>query len=178
MITSNLATITRIRVDFCDISPVKYNYPFMGNMFWSDIMSTVTFFGHRDTPKETEPTLRLTLTDLIENKNATVFYVGNHGNFDAMVRRQLEDLSKTYPIKYYVVLAYMPSKNDNPDEHSILPEGIETVPKRFAINYRNKWMLGKSDIVVTYVTRNFGGAWEFKQMAEKSQKKVLDLFHT
>ena len=73
-------------------------------------MATVTFFGHRDTPKETEPALRLTLIDLIENKNATVFYVGNHGNFDAMVRRQLEDLSKTYPIKYYVVLAYMPVK--------------------------------------------------------------------
>ncbi len=141
-------------------------------------MATVTFFGHRDTPKETEPVLRLTLIDLIENKNATVFYVGNHGNFDAMVRRQLEDLSKTYPIKYYVVLAYTPGKNAEPDEHSIFPEGIETVPRRFAINYRNKWMLGKSDIVVTYVTRPFGGAWEFKQMAEKSQKKVLDLFHT
>ena len=130
---------------------------------------TVTFFGHRDTPKETEPALRLTLIDLIENKNATVFYVGNHGNFDAMVRRQLEDLSKTYPIKYYVVLAYMPGKNDEPDEHSILPEGIEIVPRRFAINYRNKWMLNNSDIVVTYVTRNFGGAWKFKQIAEKAQ---------
>ncbi len=138
---------------------------------------TVTFFGHRDTPKETEPALRLTLIDLIENKNATVFYVGNHGNFDAMVRRQLEDLSKTYPIKYYVVLAYMPNKNDTPDEHSILPEGIETVPRRFAIKYRNKWMLGKSDIVVTYVTRPFGGAWEFKHMAVKNKKKVFELFH-
>ena len=136
---------------------------------------TCTFFGHRDTPKETEPTLRLTLIDLIENKNATVFYVGNHGNFDAMVRRQLEELSKTYPIKYYVVLAYMPGKNDKPDEHSILPEGIETVPRRFAINYRNKWMLNKSDIVVTYVNRNFGGAWEFKKLAENKQKTVLCL---
>ena len=124
---------------------------------------TVTFFGHRDTPKETEPALRLTLIDLIENKNATVFYVGNHGNFDAMVRRQLEDLSKTYPIKYYIVLAYMPGKNADPDEHSILPEGIETVPRRFAINYRNKWMLNKSDIVATCcVTCNFGGAWDLK----------------
>ena len=101
-----------------------------------------------------------------------MFYVGNHGNFDAMVRRQLEDLSKTYPIKYYVVLAYMPSKKDNPDEHSILPEGIETVPRRFAINHRNKWMLTKSDIVVTYVTRPVGGAWEFKQMAEKQKKTI------
>ena len=136
---------------------------------------TVTFFGHRDTPKETEPALRSTLIDLIENKNATVFYVGNHGNFDAMVRRQLEDLSKTYPIKYYVVLAYMPSKNDNPDEHSILPEGIETVPRRFAINYRNKWMLNKSDIVVTYVTRPIGGAWEFKQMVVGQNKYVVEV---
>ncbi len=136
---------------------------------------TVTFFGHRDTPKQIEPVLRLTLIDLIENKNATVFYVGNHGNFDAMVRRQLEDLSKTYPIKYYVVLAYMPGKNDTPDEHSILPEGIETVPRRFAINYRNKWMINRADIVVTYVTRSFGGAWEFKLMAEKAQKYMLCL---
>ena len=136
---------------------------------------TVTFFGHRDTPKETEPALRLTLIDLIENKNASVFYVGNHGNFDAMVRRQLEDLSKTYPIKYYAVLAYMPSKNDTPDEHSILPEGIETVPRRFAINYRNKLMLNKSDVVVTYVTRPVGGAWELKQMAEKQRKVTIDL---
>ena len=138
-------------------------------------MATVTFFGHRDTPKEIEPALRLTLTDLIENKNATVFYVGNHGKFDAMVRRQLEDLSKIYPIKYYVVLAYMPSKNDTPDERSILTEGIETVPRRFAINHRNKWMLTKSDIVVTYVTRNFGGAWEFEHMAEKAQKYMIYL---
>ena len=136
---------------------------------------TVTFFGHRDTPKEIEPALRLTLIDLIKNKNATVFYVGNHGNFDAMVRRQLEDLSKTYPIKYYVVLAYMPCKNAEPDEHSILPEGIETVPRRFAINYRNKWMLNKSDIVVTYVTHPFGGAWEFKQMAEKMKRNIIGI---
>ena len=138
-------------------------------------MATVTFFGHRDTPKEIESALRLTLIDLIENKNATLFYVGNHGNFDAMVRRQLEDLSKTYPIKYYVVLAYMPVKNNTPSEHSILPEGIETVPRRFGINYRNKWMLNKSDIVVTYVTRNFGGAWEFKNMAEKQKKFLVQL---
>lgn len=138
-------------------------------------MATVTFFGHRDTPKEIEPTLRSALIDLIENKNATVFYVGNHGNFDAMVRRQLEDLSKTYPIKYYVVLAYMPGKNDIPDEHTILPEGIETVSRRFAINYRNKWMLNKSDIVVTYVTRNFGGASHFMNVAKASTKAVINI---
>ena len=71
-----------------------------------------TFFGHKDTPKEIEPTLRSTLIDLIANKNVNVFYVGNNGNFDTMVRRQLEELSQTYPISYSVVLAYLPmSKN-------------------------------------------------------------------
>ena len=59
-----------------------------------------TFFGHKDTPKEIEPTLRSTLVDLIENKNATMFYVGNNGNFDLMVRHQLEELSELCPITY------------------------------------------------------------------------------
>ena len=53
----------------------------------------VSFFGLKDTPKEIEPTLRTALVDLIESFGDTEFYVGNNGNFDIMVRRQLEDLS-------------------------------------------------------------------------------------
>lgn len=80
---------------------------------------------------------------LIENYNATEFYVGNNVYFDAMVRRQLEDLSHTYLINYSVVLAYLPVKKNEYDNftNTILPEGIETVPKRFAIPWRNKWMI-------------------------------------
>ena len=138
---------------------------------------TVTFFGHKDTPKNIEPTLRATLVELIENKNVTVFYVGNNGNFDTMVRRQLEELSHTYPITYSVVLAYLPIKKSEYDDstNTIYPEGIETVPKRFAISYRNKWMVGQADIVVTYVTHSFGGAAQFKEMAEKQGKTVIEL---
>ncbi len=90
-----------------------------------------------------EPTLRSALIELIENKNATLFLVGNHGNFDTMVRHQLDDLSKIYPIKYFVVLAYMPNRKqpfDIEDEHTVLPEGIENVPYRFAIDYHNPRM--------------------------------------
>ena len=138
---------------------------------------TVTFFGHKDTPKEIEPTLRTTLVDLIENHGATEFYVGNNGNFDTLVRRQLEDLSQTYPITYNVVLAYLPTKKSEYDDYTntILPEGIETSPKRFAISYRNKWMIQQSDIVVTYVTHNFGGAAQFKEMAVKQNKSVVEV---
>ena len=137
----------------------------------------VTFFGHKDTPKEIEPTLRTTLVDLIENHGATEFYVGNNCNFDTMVRRQLENLSQTYPITYNVVLAYLPTKKSEYDDYAntILPEGIETVHKRFAISYRNKWMVEQSDIVVTYVARTYGGAWQFKAMAERQGKTVIEL---
>ena len=138
---------------------------------------TVTFFGHKDTPKNTEPTLRTTLIDLIKNHNAAVFYVGNNGNFDTMVHRQLEALSQTYPITYSVVLAYLPTKKSEYDElaNTILPEGIETVPKRFAISYRNKWMLQQADVVVTYVSHSFGGAAQFKAMAERQGKTAIEL---
>ena len=138
---------------------------------------TVTFFGHKDTPKEIEPTLRTTLVDLIENHGATEFYVGNNGNFDTMVRRQLENLSQTYPITYNVVLAYLPTKKSEYDDYTntIYPEGIETVPKRFAISYRNKWMVEQSDIVVTYVTHTYGGAAQFKELAERQGKMVIEL---
>lgn len=135
-----------------------------------------TFFGHKDAPK-IEPNFRSTLMDLIENKNVNVFYVGNNGNFDTMVRRQLEDLSQTYPIAYSVVLAYLPTETNNYDNltNTIYPEGFETIPKRFAISWRNKWMIQQSDVVVTYVTHNFSGAWQFKIVTEQMRKRVIEL---
>ncbi len=142
-------------------------------------MSAVTFFGHKDTPKEIEQPLRTTLIDLIKNKNTNVFYVGNNGNFDHMVRRQLEVLSHIYPITYSIVLAYLPTEKNKHDNltNTIYPEGLENVPKCFAISRRNEWMIQQSDIVVTYVTRNFGGAAQFKAMAERKNKVVIDLLH-
>ena len=141
---------------------------------------TCTFFGHRNAPKEIEPTLRSTLIDLIENHDVKLFYVGNHGGFDAMVRRVLKDLAEKYDITYHVVLAYMPGKKDefSYEDYSdtIFPDGIESVPKRFAITYRNKWMIDHSDYVVTYVTNHIGsGAAQFKELAEKKEKIVINI---
>ena len=143
-------------------------------------MPVCTFFGHRIVPKEIEPTLRSTLIDLIINHNVNLFYVGNHGEFDSMVRRVLRELSTEYPIRYYVVLAYMPKKRSgiDPTDYSdtILPESIETAPKRFAINYRNKWMIEQSDFVVTYVVHDaVSGAAQFKRLAERKAKKIIEL---
>ena len=136
-----------------------------------------TFFGHRDAPESIKPLLRKVLLNLIENQGITQFYAGNQGNFDAMARTLLDELEQTHGIRYEVVLAYLPKKEDLhiAADHTILPDGIENVPPRFAIEYRNRWMIDHSDFVITYVTRNFGGAAKCKQAALRKQKSVIEL---
>lgn len=134
-----------------------------------------TFIGHRDTPKEINPKLRQVLLNLIENKKVDIFYVGNHGSFDYMVKELLKELKQIYHINYYVVLAYIPAKNDYTDYYdTIYLDELNTVPHKYRIIERNKWMIKKSDFVVTYI-RHLGNAREFKEIAKKQNKNIIDL---
>ena len=139
--------------------------------------SKCTFFGHRDAPPGIKSSLRQVISELIERQGVKQFYVGNQGSFDAMARSLLAEFEQTHGISYEIVLAYLPRQEDPlcDTDHTLLPEGIETVPPRFAIEYRNKWMIDHSDIVVTYVHRSFGGAAKFKELAEKRNKVVIPI---
>ena len=135
-----------------------------------------TFFGHKDTPESTKEALKSVLINLIENKGVNLFYVGNHGNFDRMTLEVLKELTKCYShIKYYVVLAYFPKNKSEEHTNTILTEGLESTPPKYAIIKRNQWMIDKSDFVVTYVKYTFGGAYKFQQLAIKKGKTVIDL---
>lgn len=139
---------------------------------------TCTFFGHRNTPKEVSAELRRILVDLIERRGVTEFLVGSQGAFDSIVKRELRSLKESYPIRFAVVLAYLTNADVLTEEEAddtVFPEGIECVPKRFAIDFRNKWMVGKSDYVVTYVKHSFGGAAKFKEYAERKNKAVINI---
>lgn len=100
---------------------------------------TCTFFGHKDAPQTIETALRETLKYLIEHKNINVFYVGNHGQFDYYVRKALRELVGHYStVRYHVVLSHLPVHPTDCDySETLLPEGIEAVPKRFAISWCN-----------------------------------------
>ncbi len=144
-------------------------------------MAACTFFGHRECPSNMEPQLREVLIDLITNHNVDMFYVGSQGQFDAMVRRVLQKLAQEYPhIHHAVVLAYMPGKQTECDDYSdtMLPEGIEAVHPRYAISWRNNWMLRQSDYVVTYITHPWGGAAQYAAKAERAGKIILKLPNT
>ena len=140
---------------------------------------TVTFFGHKEIYDEIDGVLEDVLIMLVEKYGADNFFVGNNGKFDYIALKILRKLKTLYPrINYTVVLAYLPKDNEFSIDHneSIYPEGLETVPPKFAIIHRNKWMLKRSDTVVVYVKRNIGGAAQFKALAEKAGKRVINLF--
>lgn len=139
-------------------------------------MLSCTFFGHRDCPASIRSSLRAVLISLIETEGVTSFFVGNQGAFDAAAQSVLRDLQSQYPdITCTVVLAYMPRKLEIDGLGTMLPEGIEKVPKRFAISWRNRWMLDHADCVVTYVTHAWGGAAQFAARARKYGKWVYPL---
>lgn len=143
-------------------------------------MFVCTFFGHRDCPDSIKPKLRKVLVDLITNRDVDMFYVGNQGRFDAIVRGVLRELKEEYPqIHYAVVLAYMPGKKNVYDDFSdtMLPEGIETVHPRYAISWRNNWMLRQSDFVVTHITHSWGGAAQYALKAKHRGKVVVNLIY-
>lgn len=141
-------------------------------------MYACTFFGHRDCPDSIKPALRRTLVDLIEKEQVDLFYVGNQGGFDRMVRGVLRELAEQYPgIRYAVVLAYLPGRSEDSGDFfdTMLPEGAENVHPKYAISWRNQWMLRQSDFVVTYITHSWDGAARFAEKAKRTGKTVRNV---
>lgn len=138
---------------------------------------TCALFGHRDTPQSVEESLRHGIRNLILNRKVDTFYVGQQGSFDRMAISVLRKMQKEYPaIRYALVLAYLPIEKTGSDlweeENTMFPEGLETVPRRFAISWRNKWMVRHSDIILCYITHSGGGAAQAVQYAKRLDKQI------
>ena len=54
-------------------------------------------------------------------------------------------------------------------------EGLELVPRRFAIPKRNHWMFSRSDTVVTHVLYPASNSFEAKAKAERQGKRVINV---
>ena len=138
-------------------------------------MSACTFFGHKDCPETKYSNILQAIQNLIKEKKVLTFYVGTQGNYDTLVYRALCCMRADFPqIRIYRVLAYMPKDNCLISD-SILPEGVELVHPRYTISWRNRWMIDRSDYVIAYITRNYGGAARFVDEAKRKGKTVINL---
>lgn len=143
-------------------------------------MASCTFCGSHDAGEEIRDSLRQAVLLLIEENGVDSFYIGNHGRFDSMALSVVRELKEEYPqIVYSVVLAYLPGKRENYKSYSesetCYPEGLEMAPMRFAISYRNKWMVNNSQYIVSYVKTKYGGSYQTLQYAKRKGLAVIEL---
>lgn len=147
---------------------------------------TVSFFGHRevDHARDVEQQVELLVSKLIEQNDYVDFLVGRNGDFDQIaastVRRIKEyDRGKSSLIWVmpYEMAEYLENKKAYEqyyDEVEICQESCESHPKA-AYRIRNRSMVDRSDLVVFYVTRNHGGAYQTMQYAQRKGKRIINL---
>ncbi len=144
----------------------------------------VAFCGHADFQRSEKYELEVLqfLEKTIGNKKAEL-YLGGYGNFDQFAY----NCAKTYKaihtntsivfVTPYITpeyqknyLEYEKEKYDN-----IIFPPIEDKPKKFAILYRNRYMIEKSDYVIAYINRTFGGAYKTYKYAKRKGKIIFNL---
>ncbi len=134
-----------------------------------------TFFGHHDAPEHIKPKLKETILNIFD-RGVSSFYVGNNGRFDFLVQEALNELNKSYSIKYSIILSYLNEKAIiGNQENTLYPEELEGVYQRFAISKRNEWLLKKSSIIIAYVQNSFSNAYKWIEKARKKGLIIINL---
>ena len=136
---------------------------------------TVAFCGHAQIAQseEIEKWVYDVTQKLIE-QGATTFYLGGYGAFDSLAASVLREQKKRYSqIELVLVLAYLNTGRDTSGYDSTVYPPLETVPRRFAISHRNRWMVESADVVVAYVLHDWGGAATTLRCANQKKKQII-----
>lgn len=143
----------------------------------------ITFCGHASyTQKEGDETAMLALLEELIGDDPAELYLGGYGAFDAFARSCGSKYQDTHPhtklifITPYMTEEYQKSHLEplSPLYDTILYPPIESVHLRFAISHRNKWMVEQADVLIAYVTHDFGGAYTTCKHAKRKKKRIFD----
>jgi len=143
-------------------------------------MSSCFFIGHRDAPGSLLPAVREAVENLIRNEGVHDFYVGSRGNFDRLAAAAVRELMETYPqVCLYRVLAYLPGEEDDLLSEgfsgTVYPEGLERVPRRFAIPRANRAMVDSCRYLIAYAPYETGNARQVAEYAKRRGREVVEI---
>lgn len=144
-------------------------------------MPSCFFIGHRDAPAGLLPQVQAAVEGLIVREGVTDFYVGSRGSFDRLAAAAVRELRATYPqIRLYLVLAYLPAKGTGEAPPgftgTVFPEGLESVPRRFAIQRANRAMVDACDFLVAYAPYAAGNARKVLDYARRRGRiRILEI---
>ena len=139
--------------------------------------NTAIFIGHRDCFGLDVERLKSTVESLIA-KGITEFISGGMGEFDRISARVVFDLKQKYPhIKNNLMIPYFDFKIFNKElfDEIILPEGIEFLPAKLKIVYRNHEMVDNSQYAVCFVNHQTGGAASTYRYAVRNDLEIINL---
>ena len=146
----------------------------------------VTFCGHSQyqSSKEDEQTILTLLQKLIGDRPAEI-YLGGYGSFDAFALQCCKRYQQNHPnvklilVTPYITPSYQKTHLADSKQHydEILYPPLENTPPKFAILYRNRWMIKQATAVIAYVDHAWGGAYQSYQHAKRKQKTIYNLAH-
>ena len=148
---------------------------------------TVSFFGHRVVENiiEVEKSLEEYIENIMLEKNFVEFLVGRNGEFDKLVasviskkRKQLRDDNNSLTLILPNLTAEYLNNRENFENYYGKIEVFESeknIHFKAIIRKRNEYMIEKSNLVVCYVNKNFGGAYEALKYARKCGKQIYKI---
>ena len=150
---------------------------------WTDNTYKVVLFGHRDFDghRMLDEKLYPLLKELIRAKAYVEIYIGRNGEFDiyaATIVKRVQAACGSDNNSFICVLPYKSKDIDHYEDYYdsvIIPECVENTHPKGALTKRNKWMIEESDLLICYVERKCGGAFNALKYAEKLGKKIVNL---
>lgn len=155
----------------------------------------IAFLGNREVFDENKILNAILdqLEDFLQPWNTTalperiVFYCGGYGRFDGLASQAIDLLRNKYPDfkaeKYLIIpycnpaylkrIAFLKKCYDD----FIYPP-IETAPPKYVIQYRNRWIIDKSDYIIAYMQNPFGNTKKLIAYARAHRKNVVLLNHS
>ena len=145
-------------------------------------MKTVFLFGHGDAPSHIWREIYSAAEESIQKSDGEQirFIVGHRGNFDSFATGVLAVLKSLYPritllqlIAYYdpTRKPYLPMEVDG----TYYPEGLEYVPKPFAIIKANQIMVDSCDEAICFVWREGSNTYKLLRRAQRRGIPVINL---
>lgn len=143
-------------------------------------MIKIAFFGHStlQTTQAHKERLLSFLEEFVGEEKAE-FFLGGKGDFDEFAYQCCALYKQTHcNVRLLYITPYLPVENlrhlESRYDEIVYPD-IENKPNRWAIDYRNRWILEMADFVVFGVDRTWGGAYKIYVRALKRNKLFLNL---
>ncbi len=148
---------------------------------------TVSFFGHRQIENVSAIEKRLDgiIRPLILEKKYVEFLVGRDGEFDLLAASAVRRLKRAVRDDNSALVWVLPyptaEYQDYEADYAAYYDEIEICPKSAAAHFksafqiRNRWMVDRSNLVVCYVERPNGGAFQTLRYARRCRKSITNM---